>query len=180
MKIVNAISNKQLSNIEKLYLEAFPKAERKPFAMIKKLCSRGKSEMLSIESDNGDFLGLAITVLYEDLVLLDYFAISPEGRGKGTGSEALQFLKGNYADKRFFLEIESTLDSQNCPEERTRRKSFYLRSGMTEMPFEVDLFGVHMEILTNGCTVTYEDYYNIYRSVLPAPMLCKVKLLRNL
>lgn len=180
MKIVNTISNKQLSNIEKLYLEAFPKAERKPIAMIKKLCKQGKSEMLCLESDNGDFLGLAITVLYEDLVLLDYFAISPEGRGKGTGSEALRFLKEQYSHKRFFLEIESTLDPHNCPEERIRRKSFYLRSGMTEMPFEVDLFGVHMEILTSNCTVTYEEYRNVYRSVLPAPMLCKVKLLRNL
>lgn len=180
MKIIKADSVKQLSDIEKLYLEAFPKAERKPFAVIKKLCKLGKSEMLCLESDNGDFVGLAITVLYEDLVLLDYFAISPEGRGKGTGSEALRLLKEKYVGKRFFLEIESTLDSQNCPEERTRRKIFYLRSGMSVMPFEVDLFGVHMEILTNGCTVTYEDYHNVYRSVLPAPMLCKVKLLRNL
>lgn len=180
MKIIKADSVKQLSDIEKLYLEAFPKAERKPFAMIKKLCKLGKSEMLCLESDNGDFVGLAITVLYENFVLLDYFAISPEGRGKGTGSEALRLLKEKYVGKRFFLEIESTLDSQNCPEERTRRKIFYLRSGMSVMPFEVDLFGVHMEILTNGCTVTYEDYHNVYRSVLPAPMLSKVKLLRNL
>ena len=72
MKIVKADSVKQLSDVEKLYLEAFPKAERKPFAMIKKLNKKGKSEMLCLESDNGDFLGLAITVLYEDLVLLDY------------------------------------------------------------------------------------------------------------
>lgn len=180
MKIVKADSVKQLSDIEKLYLEAFPKAERKPFAMIKKLCKKGKSEMLCLESDNGDFLGLAITVLYEDLVLLDYFAISPEGRGKGTGSEALQLLKEKYTNKRFFLEIESTLDTQNCPEERIRRKNFYLRGGMSVMPFEVDLFGVTMEILTNSCTVTYEDYHGLYRSILPTPMLCKVKLLRNL
>lgn len=180
MKIVKAISNKQLSDIRNLYLSAFPDAEQKPFSMIKKLCNMGKSEMLCLESDNGDFLGLAITVLYEDLVLLDYFAISPEGRGKGTGSNALQILKEKYAGKRFFLEIESTLDPQNCPEERTRRKSFYLRGGMSVMPFEVDLFGVKMEILTNGCTVTYEDYHNLYRSILPLPMLCKVKLLRSL
>ncbi len=136
--------------------------------------------MLSLESDSGDFLGLAITVLYEDLALLDYFAVSPEARGKGTGSEALKLLKEKYADKRFFLEIESTLDPQNCPEERSRRKSFYLRGGMKVMPFEVDLFGVNMEILTNGCNVTYEDYHSLYRSILPPPLLCKIKLLREL
>ena len=67
-------------------------------------------EILSIENDTGDFLGLAITILYKDIVLLDYFAVDDNQRNNGAGSSALRMLLERYLGKRFLLEIEAPDD----------------------------------------------------------------------
>lgn len=51
---------------------------------------------------------MAIVIVYDDLCLLDYFAVLPQRRGMGAGSSALKLLLNRYADKRLLLEIEST------------------------------------------------------------------------
>ena len=58
MKLTQALSRTRLSDIKNLYLRAFPAAERKPFYMIRKKQAEGSMEILSIENDTGDFLGL--------------------------------------------------------------------------------------------------------------------------
>ena len=85
-----------------------------------------------MESDEGDFNGMAITMESEDMALLGYFAISSGRRGGGIGSAAFRLLKDLFADKRFFLEVESTsVESENA-QEREERKIFYYRNGMEE------------------------------------------------
>ena len=75
------------------------------------------------------------TILYKDIVLLDYFAVDDNQRNNGAGSSALRMLLERYLGKRFLLEIEAPdIPSENTPE-RIRRKAFYLRNGMTVMPF---------------------------------------------
>ena len=162
MQLKPALDNSQLAHIEKLYLEAFPKIERKPFDMILKKREEGVVELLSIESDEGEFKGLAITALYEDMELLDYFAIDALQRGQGVGSAALRLLQNYYADRRFILEIERTdVEAENIVE-RLKRKAFYLRNGMKRMPFLVNIFGTEMEVLTHECEVSFEEYHKLY------------------
>ena len=92
MKLNDKPNKESLTALKKLYLSAFPRCERKPFYMINQLKAKGKAEILSIESDSGEFIGLAISVFYKDIVLLDYFAMSESVRGQGRGSEALILL----------------------------------------------------------------------------------------
>ena len=73
-------------------------------------------------------MGLAITVLYQDMVLLDYFAIHRSCRGKNYGSQALQMLKEWYQDRRLILEIELPDENASNRKERIRRKQFYLKT----------------------------------------------------
>lgn len=164
IQLKKAIDQKRLDQIYDLYVSAFPKAERKPFTMLVKGQNAGKMEILSIEDENETFLGLGIFALDQDLALVDYFAITDQKRGEGIGSQALQCLKSYYPDRRFFLEIETT--KKDCPdlETRRRRKKFYLKNGLHELPFCVNLFGVEMEIL--GCCdqLTYEEYHSVYRN----------------
>lgn len=122
-------------------------------------------EMLVIEDEKQQFAGLAIFVFYEDLALLDYFAIADEKRGAGIGSKALKLLQNYYEGKRFFLEIEDVKVPSDNLEERIRRKAFYIRNGMQAMPIIVDLFGVVMEVLTYECTITAEEYMRLYKGV---------------
>lgn len=65
---------------------------------------------MAVESKEGEFLGLAITMHYQELVLLDYFGIDSGCRGTGVGGQALRELQRRYAGKEFLLEIESAME----------------------------------------------------------------------
>lgn len=178
MRLATAVTKQQLEKIEALYLDAFPKIERKPFAFMLQKREEGLMELLAIEGDEGEFKGLAIIVLCEDMALLDYFAIASSERGNGVGSAALELLKNYYAGKRFILEIERTDVEADNLAQRQKRKSFYLKNGMQQMMFLVNLFGVEMEVLTCDCEVTYEEYHRIYEG-LGVNLAGKVKLVRR-
>lgn len=104
--LVPADTEQQLEQIKTLYREAFPADERKPFSLIMEKRQEGSMEILSLENrvnapagisitaspTRHQVLGEAILVYDNDLVLLDYFAISPSLRGNGFGSRALPFM----------------------------------------------------------------------------------------
>lgn len=186
MTLKNAETKEQMRHIRALYEEAFPKSEKKPFALMKKMRRDGNLEFLCVEEEDGDFQGLAIMILCGELALLDYFAIMPECRGRNVGSEALKALRQRYADRRLLLEIESTAGLEEAgadfglmPEngaQRLRRKNFYLRNGMEPMDYRVDLFGEEMEILTYGGRVVFEEYHAIFEKIFPKGLAKKVSL----
>ncbi|MBQ8010117.1 MAG: GNAT family N-acetyltransferase [Oscillospiraceae bacterium] len=161
VRLRRAVHLRDWCRIWRLYLQAFPACERKPFAMILRMCRQGYADVWVIEQPRR-FSGLAITMKADDLVLLDYFAVSPKVRGGGIGSMALRTLQRMYEGKRFFLEIESTFaDAEDLPE-RQRRKRFYLRNGMQELNVHADLFGVEMELLGYECSLTFAEYHQLY------------------
>ncbi len=168
MQLVRAQTRKQLRDVRRLYRTAFPRTERKPFSLMLKKQKTGDMEIFRIERDNGAFLGLAITVLYGDIVLLDYFAVSPETRGQGVGSAALSLITAHCGTRRLILEIERTDVPAENPEQRQRRKAFYLRAGMHLEPWHVRLFGVEMELLTKNGSVSYNEYRALYCHVFSA------------
>lgn len=165
MYLIEALNQNRLNKIQDLYIEAFPQAERKPFDLLLKTRDSGQAEILSVENENNDFLGLAITAQYQDMILLDYFAISPNQRSSGVGSKVFQLLKQRYADKRFFLEIERTDIVADNQLQRQKRKAFYIKNGMKNMPFRVNLCGVEMEILAHDCYLSFQDYFNLYHNL---------------
>ena len=178
MKIIKATDEKRLKIIEDLYLRAFPKAERKPFSLMVKKQLEGTMEILSIEEENA-FLGLAIFAHDKDIALLDYFAISDEMRGQGIGSRAIKALQKIYAGKRFVLEIETTKKPCNDLEMREHRKAFYLRNGLHTMDFDVMLFGVEMEMLSNADYLNFDEYLDVYKNACGLKYADKIHLIRE-
>lgn len=162
---IQKASERELRLLKHIYLEAFPKAERKPFGIMKHKAGQGVMELLAIR-EKGRLLGLAFSVLYRDLVLLDYFAIDQRCRGQSYGSEALRLLKERYRDQRFVLEIERPDANAPNQEERLRRKQFYLKNGMQETGIYVSVFRVPMELLTDGKPLTYEEYHQVYEKAV--------------
>lgn len=155
---------RDLDKIEALYLEAFPEIERKPFSLMTDKIGKG-IEMLAVE-EQGEFLGLAIMLIEDNIALLDYFAILPQARGKKIGSKTLGMLKEKYYDKKLLIEIEDTDEEcENLPD-RVRRKAFYLRNGMVEMDYKVWFYGTKMQVLTSGGDVTFEDHISVYDKIL--------------
>ena len=163
MKLTPCQTKEQLSTVEALYMRAFPREERKPFSVILEKAEEGSMEILTIEEEN-TFLGLAITILFKDRVILDYLAISEDKRGQSVGTKTLAQLKERYAGKRLIIEIEDPDEPAENTSDRIRRKNFYLRNGLLEMPFRILLFGVRMQVL---CTerIFFEEYHEIFPAV---------------
>ena len=145
-----------------LYRNAFPRSERKPFSRITSMAKAGRADLWTIRMD-GRFAGFAAMVNGPDIVLLDYFAVKRSLRGRGVGSAALLQLERAYADRGFFVEIESTLEEADNREQREKRKGFYVNCGMVPMNTEADVFGVRMELLGIRCRLDLAGYRAFYR-----------------
>lgn len=152
---------RQWLQLWRLYLEAFPAAERKPITMILQKSRQGKTDIWCLDR-GGKFMGLGITINGPQLVLLDYFAVQKDCRGQGVGAKALDLLQRQYSDRGFFLEIESTLEPAPNAQQRARRKRFYLSCGMQELGTTAKLFGVNMELLGVRCRLDYDGYRQFY------------------
>ena len=147
-----------------LYRKAFPREERKPFSIIVNMHCKGKTDVWLLRKD-GRFAGFATTINAENLILLDYLAVSEKMRGSGVGSAALHQLRTSYAGKGLFVEIESTCEKNaENPEERARRKQFYIGNGMQPMNVFARVFGVEMELLGYDCTLDFAQYREFYRT----------------
>jgi len=147
--------------IYRLYISAFPAAERKPFPIIIKMYRKGKADIWCIRKNNA-FAGIATTINGDSIVLLDYLAVDEKHRNSGVGSAALNEFIDKYKDKGVFLEIESPYDETADREERLRRKSFYLNNGLKPFNVMVRLFGVKMELLGINCWLDYNEYKRFY------------------
>lgn len=180
MKLINVNKTSYMKQLKSLYKKSFPAAEKKPFRLMLRKCQEGTMEMFAIVEEDDIFAGLAIFIYYRDMVLLDYFAIEPSLRGMGKGSEALELIKQKFADKRFFLEIESIYE--DCPDlaNRQNRRKFYLANGMKSQNYLVLLFGTEMELLSAGAEIGYEEYEMMYRDIFSSRVIRKhIQFLRN-
>ena len=168
-----------LRQVENLYLEAFPASERKPFPMLEEMRREGRGEILAV-TDRQTFQGLAVVLLWEDVALLDYLAVAPEGRGKGAGSETLRMLAARFPGKRILIEIE--LPDSGAPDnlQRLRRKQFYLRAGFHALEIRISLGGVPMELLSLGGDVSWEEYYRLQVSLIGQERVQKLLRLHRL
>ena len=144
-----------------LYSTAFPPSERKPFGIIRKMHRQGRADVWKIQKD-GKFAGFASTVNGSDLILLDYLAVCKSCRGTGVGSAAMALLMDQYAEKGFFVEIEST--KADCPDlpVRQKRRYFYEAAGMGDLGVSARVFGVNMDLLGIRCVLSFESYRSFY------------------
>ena len=146
----------------RVYMEAFPASERKPFSMIVQMSKAGKTDIWCLTED-GVFRGLAITINSPELVLLDYFAVAKPSRGQGVGHGALAAILAQYEDRGVFLEIEDPeLPGEDQPLRR-RRKAFYRSCGLEDLGVRAVLFGVPMELLGVRCALTFDGYRDFFR-----------------
>lgn len=161
--------------LRKLYKEAFPPNERKPFFLIKRSAKKGFTEILSICCP--ECCGMAVTFCFDDIVLLAYFAVSPSQRGGGIGSKAIKEIMKRYRGKRFILEIEDTEVPCGNHEQRVRRKSFYLKNGLKDSQMRVFIFNMEMEILIGGENITFDEYRSIYEKAAGRHFANRIRLL---
>lgn len=184
MQLSTASTEEQLGKVKELYLKSFPEEELKPFSMLVENSKMRVCEILYIEED-GEFLGIAIMALYQDMVLLDYFAIDDDKRGNGIGGRALALLLKRYKGKRFFLEAECLEVPCDNLEQRERRMKFYHRCGMEYNGIRAKVRGVVLDVLTPKMELNQtgglsgEEYLNLYRNVYGEEIYNQIKLINS-
>ena len=176
MEIGNAEKN-QWIQIREIYLEAFPKAERKPFFTVKHGVARGKAQLLvAVERDV--LAGFVMVIPYRDMVMVDYLAVSGQIRSQGTGSKILKEVCRRFPGKRLVLLIEKPDVAAPNREQRIARRNFYLKNGFTPASIAIDGYSGEMEVLSYGGQVSPQEYLDLQRYALGGMMfrLSKIRL----
>ncbi|MBR7161184.1 MAG: GNAT family N-acetyltransferase [Clostridia bacterium] len=158
-------------NMYRLYKEAFPRAERKPFLIFLSTWRKGKTDVWyaeeTIHTKSGTrkrFLGFATTLNGENDILLDYLAVKKSARCRGIGSRILKTLVSAYIGKGFFVEIESVYENgaRNLSE-RMRRRNFYVKNGLHALNVVADVSGIQMELLGRDMVMDFQGYNDFYK-----------------
>lgn len=167
---------------EALYESSFPPAERKSLDYMLSGEHAPAYEVLVISTPARPVAGMVITVSHGDLTMLDYFAISPDLRGQGIGHAALPLIRDHVRESgggHFFLEIETPpplcipRDPCGNPEQRARRKTFYLSACMAETGVRAFIYGNDMELLAfpeDAGAVSFEGYDSLLKATFPKGM----------
>ena len=122
------INAEQWKQVKEIYMEAFPKAERKPFFVLRHSVKSKKAQILTATED-GTLMGFVMVIPYGGMVMVDYLAVSSKIRSRGTGSQIMQQVCEHFADKRIVLLIERLDDNAENAQQRSARRRFYLKNG---------------------------------------------------
>ncbi len=149
-----------LSKIKELYESSFPEDEQVPFFHLENQANTKISDIFGIY-DGNNFIGLLVTVYYEDIIFLWYLAIEPSVQNKGYGSLILKEMQKQYPDHRLVLNIE-LVDQNN--QLQVKRKNFYTKNRFKECGFYTEEYGVLYEMLYYNKPITYQEYEKMMRN----------------
>ncbi|MCM1043755.1 MAG: GNAT family N-acetyltransferase [Corallococcus sp.] len=161
--------------IKALYNTAFPKEERAPFFFVKRRALQKRATMLIAEND-GEFVGFAYTVPYNDIIYLFYFAVAEDKRGNGNGGAIIKLLKEYYRGKKIFLAREPLDDSADNSEQRIRRRNFYIKNGFVDLPYQIREANVIYDLMSTDGNFNPHDYNALIKNWLGGLVAHLVKM----
>ena len=162
-----------LPQVKTLYESAFPENERIPIKQL--LDNKIKREFWAFfDKEEGassaapKFCGFSNSISLGDITNIVYFAVVPELRSRGYGSQILQAIREKHPNSRIVVDIEVEEDSKDAEEleRRNRRRDFYLRNGFGSSPVDYVWQGEHYRLLTAGGTVTEKEFRDFWKEIL--------------
>ena len=159
------INAEQWKQVKEIYMEAFPKAERKPFFVLRHSVKSKKAQILTATED-GTLMGFVMVIPYGGMVMVDYLAVSSKIRSRGTGSQIMQQVCEYFADKRIVLLIERLDDNAENAQQRSARRRFYLKNGFTSLDIFIKGASGEMEVLNWGGKVSAQEYLSLQKHAL--------------
>ena len=162
-----------LPQVQALYESAFPVNERIPMKQL--LDNKIKREFWAFfEKEDGEngaapkFCGFSNSISRGDITNIVYFAVEPELRSRGYGSQILQAIRKKHPDSRIVVDIEVEEDSKDAEEleRRNRRREFYTHNGFDAAPVEYHWQGEHYRLLSAGGTVTDKEFRDFWKEIL--------------
>ena len=164
MEILNA-NQKPWKEIKEIYMEAFPKAERKPFFTVRRSVNKGKSLLLTA-MENEVLQGFVMAIPYKNMVMVDYLDVSSKIRSRGTGSKMMQEICRYFPGEKIVLLIERLDDTAENKDQRIARRRFYFKNGFTSSNIYITGRSGNMEILNFGGTVSNQEYMDLQQHAL--------------
>ena len=154
-----------LPQVQALYESAFPANERIPMKQL--LDNKIKREFWAF-FDGDLFCGFSNSISHGDITNIVYFAVEPELRSRGYGSQILQAIRRQHPDTRIVVDIEVEEDSKDAEEleRRNRRRDFYQRNGFDAAPVEYHWQGEHYRLLSAGGPVNEKEFRNFWKEIL--------------
>ena len=151
--------------VKALYESAFPANERIPMKQL--LDNKIKREFWAF-FDEDTFCGFSNSISHGDITNIVYFAVVPELRSRGYGSQILQVIREQHPDTRIVVDIEVEEDSKDAEEleRRNRRRDFYLRNGFGSSPVDYVWQGEHYRLLSAGGSVTEKEFRDFWKEIL--------------
>lgn len=151
LKKVTLDNKSDLEFIEKLYIESFPRYERRPILQMHQLLeTEERFNMYLLETEDNTRIGFVTYWMLDTFIFLDHFAISSEQRSGGYGKKAVEKLI-QQTDLPLVGEIELTGASDMA----SRRAKFYEKQGFKiwdlpyeQPPFEEQYDAVPMHMIT--------------------------------
>ena len=159
--------------VRELYEQSFPEAERLPFEALLNLLSVADVDFSSYYIGN-QFIGFTYTFTIGKLCWFFYFAIVPEKRGEGIGTEILRNVLERHTQSLIVIDVEHVEQPSEqdgfapiglaTPEMRRRRYDFYCRNGFRDSGVRRSYGGVTYQILVCGeGTILDREYSNLIR-----------------
>ena len=151
--------------VKALYETAFPANERIPIKHL--LDDKIKREFWAF-FDGDLFCGFSNSITHGSITNIVYFAVVPELRSRGYGSQILQVIREQHPDTRIVVDIEVEEDSKNAEEleRRNRRREFYTRNGFDSSPVDYVWQGEHYRLLSAGGIVTEKEFRDFWKEIL--------------
>ena len=159
--------------VKALYESAFPANERIPIKHL--LDDKIKREFWAFfDKEDGEnaaaprFCGFSNSITHGSITNIVYFAVVPELRSRGYGSQILQAIRKQHPDTRIVVDIEVEEDSKNAEEleRRNRRLEFYTRNGFDSSPVDYVWQGEHYRLLSAGGIVTEKEFRDFWKEIL--------------
>lgn len=146
--------------VRALYEASFPEQERHPFELLLDE-TKTSMELFGFYEDTL-FCGFAALLNWQDISHIVYFAVPPELRGQGVGSRVLQTIHNAKRGQRIIVDIEQECVGCDNPEQRIRRRQFYLRNGYQPTEIAYHWHGDDYIILSHGGPLTHAEFIGFW------------------
>lgn len=164
------LTKEELAELYRQHMKRdFPPDEMKPLAQLFKLMERGVYEPYALFRE-GKLIAYALywKAGEDPYVMLDYFAVIPEERNKGTGSALLRDMLERFCrdGKGVFGEVEAPVSGDEATDAlRRRRLGFYARAGLRRMNYTSRIFGVPFIVIAYGPEISEEGLMETHRRI---------------
>ena len=151
-----------VDNVKNLFLTAFTEDERPPF----EIALAWERTCFEEVSEDGEFIGLRMTLEKDDIAYLFFLAIDPKKRNKGYGSQVVDDFVRAHPSQRLYLLADEYEPSYKDADIRARRLGFYQRHGFIRTGIIINEYGVRYEVLCQNGQVSNQDHIDMMEYLL--------------